>query len=326
MVPSDAGTVTPRDVWIARERIAPHVWRTPLLFSPALSRRVGCRIYLKLECWQRCGCFKVRGAVNMVSALAEAERRRGLVTASSGNHAIAVAYAAHLFGDPPTTVFLPEDADPTKVRKIERWGAEIVFQGRNFLEAYDAALRHTEERGAVYVHSHAHPLIIAGQGTIGLEILEDLPDVDAVLVPVGGGGLSAGIATAIKAAAPVVRIVGVEPTAAPAAYRSLRDGVCYERIEIEPSLADGLLGGLGRLPFEILRRLMAQVLLVEDAEIVEAMRAFQQAEQLMVEAASAVGLAALLGDQIDLAAQNVVLVLTSRNIDAATYNRVIQKE
>jgi threonine dehydratase len=326
MVPTDTHTVTSRDIWLARARIADYVWRTPLLFSPALSRRTGCRIYLKLECWQRCGCFKVRGAINMVRALSEPERQRGLVTASSGNHAIAVAYAASLFGHPPTTVFLPRDADATKVRKIEQWGAEIVFHGQNFLEAYDAALRYTEERGAVYVHSHAHPLIIAGQGTIGLEVVEELPELDAVLVPVGGGGLSAGIATAVQSVAPTVRVIGVEPTAAPAAYRSLRDDVCYERIEIRPSLADGLLGGLGRLPFAILRRRMERVLLVDDAEIVAAMRAFQREEQLMVEAAASVGLAAMLSGKIDLEGQNVVLVVTSRNIDAATYNRVIQKE
>jgi len=323
---------TPLEIWQARKRIGGAILRTPLVHSPALSRRTGCQIYLKMECWQRCGCFKVRGAINMLASLSPAERERGLVTASSGNHAIAVAHASSRFGRPPTTLFLPEGADPSKVDKIKLQAPagkdahlQIVFHGQNYLEAYERARHFARENGATYVHSHAHPAIIAGQGTIGLEIMADLPDVDAVLVPVGGGGLISGVATAARAISDRVAIIGVEPTAAPAAYRSLRDGVCYETIEIEPSLADGLLGGFGRLPFEICRDLVREIQLVTDEEIVAAMRVFQQDEQLMVEAASSVGLAALLSDgKLALAGQKVVLVITSRNIDAEKFNRIIQ--
>jgi len=319
----DSTVLRPVDIWRARVRLKEFVLRTPLMFSPALSRRTGCPIYLKMECWQLCGCFKVRGAINMVASLTEAERSRGLVTASSGNHGIAVAYAANIHGKPPTTVFVPEDADVTKVDKIKTWGAQVVFHGKNYLEAYDQAQQYAEEMHAVYVHSHAHPLIIAGQGTIGLEIMEDLPDVEAILVPIGGGGLISGVATAAKTVHKAAKIIGVEPAAAPAAYMSLRDGVCYERIEIKPSLADGLLGGVGRLPFEIIRALVHDVKLVEESEIVQAMRAFQQDEQLMIEAAAAVGLAAILSGKVDLRGQKTVLVLTSRNVDAGKFNRVI---
>lgn len=312
------------DIWQARARLQNLILRTPLLYSSALSRMLGGEIYLKMECWQLCGCFKVRGAVNMVSALSDAERLRGLVTASSGNHGIALAYTASLFGHPSTRIYLPVDADSTKVEKLKSFGAEPVFHGRVYLEAYDRAHEYVRESGATYVHSHAHPLIIAGQGTIGLELMEDVPDLDMVVVPIGGGGLISGISTAVKSVSPGVRVIGVEPTAAPAAHMSFRDNVCYERIETRPSVADGLLGGFGQLPFEITRPLVESVQLVEDEETIRAMRVFQQQEQLMVEGASSVGLAAILSGKIDVRGQRVALVVTSRNIDAGRYNQLIQ--
>jgi threonine dehydratase len=311
------------DIWEARTRLRNLILRTPLIFSSALSQRTGCQVYLKMECWQLCGCFKVRGAINKVASLTDAEKSRGLVTASSGNHGIALAYAAKIFDQPPPIIFLPEGADATKVGKMEALGARIVFHGKVFLDAYDRALQYVAETGAVFVHSHAQPSIMAGQGTIGLEIMEDLPDAEAILVPIGGGGLISGIATAVKAISESTKIIGVEPTAAPAAYLSLRDGICYERIEVKPSLADGLLGGFGRLPFEVSRNLITEVMLVEEDEIAQAMRVFQQDEQLMVEGASSVGLAALLSGKLDLRGQKVVLVLTSRNIDTDRFNRVV---
>jgi len=323
---SQSTVFRPSDVWVARARLKDGILRTPLIFTPTLSRRTGCQIYLKMECWQLCGCFKVRGAINMVSALTDEERSRGLVTTSSGNHGTALAYAASLFGRPPTRVFLPRDADPNKVNKLTALGAEAVLHGRNYLEALDEARRYVKESGETYVHSHSHPLIIAGQGTIGLEIMEDLPDVQAILVPIGGGGLISGIATAVKSVDTRVRVVGVEPTAAPGAYLSLRDGYCHERIDIKPSVADGLLGTLTPLTFEISRDLIEGVKLVEEDEIIHAMRVFQQDEQLMVEGSAAVGLAAILSGKIDLQGQRVVLVLTGRNIDADRYNRLINQD
>src|SRR5512137_2077850 len=194
----------PAEIWLARARLKHLILRTPLLFSPALSRRTGAQIYLKMECWQVCGSFKVRGAINMVAALTAEQRGRGLVTASSGNHGIALAYAASLFGHPPTTIFLPEYADKTKLSKLEALGARIVLHGADFLQAFDRANDYATEVGATFVHSHAHPLVIGGQGTIGLEIMEDLPDPDIVLVPSGGGGIVSGISTAVKAANPRV--------------------------------------------------------------------------------------------------------------------------
>jgi threonine dehydratase len=313
------------EIWKARKRISGIVYRTPLVYSSGLSERTGSQVYLKMECWQRCGCFKVRGAVNHVSSLTPEERGRGLVTASSGNHALAVAYASQLFGDHPTRIYVPEDADPAKVKRILAWGPDLVYHGRTFQEAFDEAQRYVKENGSVFVHSHADPKVIAGQGTIGLEIMEDLPDAEAVIVPIGGGGLISGISSAVKTVSEDVKIYGVEPTAAPGAYRSLREGVCHETLDVGESIADGLLGGFGRLPFEICRRTVDDTFLVDDGEIAEAMVAFQQEEQVMVEPASSVGLAAMLSGKTEVQNMNVVLVVTSRNIDASRYNQLIQK-
>ena len=315
----------PADIWVARARLKNLILRTPLLFSPALSRRTGCQIYLKMECWQLCGCFKVRGAINMVAALTVNERSRGLVTCSSGNHGTALAYAASIFGRPPTKVFLPTYAGPNKVDKLKALGAEAVLYGTSFLETLDEAQRYAEDSSGTYVHSHSHPLIIAGQGTIGMEILEDLPDVQTIIVPIGGGGLISGIATAVKSVAAQVRVVGVEPTAAPGAYLSFRDGRCHERIDLRPSIADGLLGTLTPLTWEISRNLVEGAKLVEEDEIIQAMRVFQQDEQLMVEGSASVSLAAILNGKVDVQGQKVVLVLTGRNIDASRYNELVNQ-
>ena len=315
----------PIEIWKARKRLEPHIVRTPLVYSPGLSALTGNNIYLKPECWQKCGCFKVRGAINYISSLSEEEKVRGVVTASSGNHALAVAYASALFGVSKATIFVPENADRLKVKKIKVWGPEIVYYGSTFQEAYEAARAYTRENDSVFVHSHGDPLVIAGQGTIGLEIVDDLPDMDIVVVPIGGGGLISGISTAVKCIKPDTLIYGVEPEAAPGAYRSLREDKCYEFIDVDESIADGLLGGFGRLPFKICRNTVDETFLVSDDDIVEAMKMIQAEEQLMVEAASSVGLAAILSGKIQVKDRNIVLIITSRNIDAAKYNSLISR-
>ena len=314
----------PVDIWQARARIKQWVRRTPLVHSSALSERTGCHLYLKMECWQVCGCFKVRGAVNMVASLTPDERERGVVAASSGNHGIALAYAASLFGDTRAIVYAPLDADPTKMKMIRALGGEVRLHGENYLISLDETLRQVEENDLTLVHSHAHPLIMAGQGTIGLEIMEDQPDVDAIVVPIGGGGLISGIATAAKAISDSVNVIGAEPDSAPGAYMSFRDGVCHEQIDLKPSIADGLSGGLAPLAWKICKDRVSKVALVDDDEVIHAMRVFQQDEQLMVEGASSVGLAAMLGGKLDdLKGQKVALLISSRNIDADRYNQII---
>ena len=171
----------PGEILKARHRISSLVYRTPLIHSHALSERTGNQIYLKMECWQRCGCFKVRGALNATSSLTQEERSRGLVTASSGNHALAIAYAANLFSIRPTRIYVPENADPAKVRRALFWGPDLVYHGQGFQEAYEESMQYTRENNMTFIHSHADPKVIAGQGTIGLEIIEDLPEADAVI-------------------------------------------------------------------------------------------------------------------------------------------------
>jgi threonine dehydratase len=320
----DLGDVfDPSEIWSAHNRIKQYIHRTPLFFSDSLSKLTGSMIYIKPECWQKCGCFKVRGAISHISSLTEEEKNRGLVTASSGNHALAVAYASTLFGKPPTRIYVPENADPAKVKTIMQWEPDLVYHGDSFFDAYKEARRYTEENDATFVHSHGDLRVIAGQGTIGLEVLEDLPEVNAIIVPIGGGGLISGISVAAKTISDSVRIIGVEPSAAPGAYTSLRDGVAHEEIEIGDSIADGLLGGFGSLPFQICSKTVDEIHLVDDSEIIEAMKAFQREEQLMVEAASSVGLAALMTGKAQVEGEKVVLVVTSRNIDAAKYNQLI---
>ncbi len=311
------------DIWIARQRIRAYIYRTPLLFSSSLSKKTGCQIYLKMECWQLCGCFKVRGAINMVAALSDEERNRGLVTCSSGNHGTAVSFAASLFDRTNVKVFVPENAERAKIQKIESYGAEVVWQGENYLQTLDRAVKYTNECGGVFVHSHGHPLIIAGQGTIGLEILEDLPEVDAVVIPVGGGGLISGIVSAVKTANNRICIFGVESSAAPGAQISFRDGYCHERISIGSSIADGLMGTLTPLTFDLTYKRVEKIAVVDDEEIIQAMRIFQEEEQLTIEGSAAVGLAAILNRKIDVTNQNVVLVLTGRNISWKRYRALM---
>jgi len=307
----------------ARRRIAPHVLRTPLLHSPSLSLLCGCHVYLKMECWQTCGCFKIRGATNFLRHHQEAVMESGVVTASSGNHALGVAYAAAKMQLQQIGIFLPENADPSKVDKIRQCGIEPVLEGESFFETLDIAQTYNKKSGACYVHSNADPLVIAGQGTIGLEILEDLPDVDAVIVPVGGGGLISGIAAAIRADSGSVSIIGAEPEASPGAYQSLQRGEPCERITTKPSVADGLAGGLSQLPFEIVQHLVEQVALAAEDDIITAMKAFFTEEQLVIEGAASVGLALLLAEKIKLQDLKVVLVVTGRNIDSEKFLSII---
>jgi len=314
---------SPGEIWEARKRLKPYIYSTPLLFSTGLSQITGCEIYLKMECWQLCGCFKVRGAINMVASLSEGERRRELVTCSSGNHGAAVSFATNLFRGAKAIVFVPRKAEKSKLAKIKSYGAEIIPYGQDFLMTLDRALEYAEEGGGIFIHSHGHPLIIAGQGTIGLEILEDIPDVEVVVVPIGGGGLISGILTALKSANEKIRVFGVESSAAPGAQMSYRDGYCHERIQIGASIADGLMGTLTPLTFELTHKRVEKVVAVNDDQIVQAMRLFQEEEQLTVEPSAAVSLAAIISGEIDIRNKKTVLVVTGRNISWERYQSLL---
>lgn len=315
-----------QDILFAQRNLSGLIARTPLEHSFLLSQQAGCQVYLKLENWQKTGSFKVRGAINKVASLIEEEKARGLVTASAGNHALGVAYAAQVWGNVPTTVFVPVNAPASKLKKLEEFECDVRLSGSFYDEAHHAAVHFEQLHGATYVHAYDDPLTIAGQGTVGLEIMEDLPQAEAILVPVGGGGLIAGIAVAAKAINPHVQVIGVQPEASPAAYLSLRDGHPYEEYAAAPTISDGLAGGFGRLPFEIASHLIDEIVLVSEEETRAAVFTLLELAQLVVEGAGAVGIAALLAGRVNLAGRKVVAVMSGANIDANLLFEIIVEQ
>ncbi len=306
--------VTLEDIRAAREVVYGALSRTPLLRSSTLGERTGTRAFLKAENLQRTGSFKTRGATVRVSHLDADERRRGLVAVSAGNHAQAVAFAASAAGV-RSTVVMPETAPRAKVAASRAYGAEVVLHGTVF-DAFDKAEELRRERGLVYVHPFDDPHIIAGQGSVGLEILEDLPEVDAVVVCVGGGGLIAGIATAVKSLRPEVRVIGVEPTGAACVLAGLEAGraVMLDRVS---TIADGLATPTtGDLALAHVREYVDEVVLVEDAEIVAGMGFLLERAKLLAEPAGAAATAALLAGKVSLPdGSRVAVTVSGGNID-----------
>ena len=284
-----------------------------MVSSRTLSERVGRPVFLKCENLQKTGSFKVRGALNLILELDDVARGPGVVTISAGNHAQAVAWSAARAGI-SATVVMPANASPTKVRASEEYGAEVILQGTIF-EAFDLALEVAQDRGLTFLHAFDDPLIIAGQGTVGLEILEDVPDVATVVAPVGGGGLISGVALAVASLAPGARVFGVEPHGACAMRKSLDKGEAVHLESID-TIADGLGAPMaGELTFEVVRHHVEDVVLVSDDEIREAMAFVLERAKLLVEPAGAAGVAALLAGRIPLADGPVVAVLSGGNVD-----------
>ena len=297
----------------ARTRLSGSLHRTPVASSRALSERVGRPVFLKCENLQRTGSFKVRGALNRILELDNMARGRGVATVSAGNHAQAVAWAAARAGI-SATVVMPANASPTKARASEEYGAEVILQG-TIIGAFDLALEVAQDRGLTFLHAFDDPLIIAGQGTVALEVLEDVPDVATVVAPVGGGGLISGVALAMANLAPAARVFGVEPHGACAMRKSLDKGEAVH-VESVDTIADGLGAPMaGELTFEVVRRHVEDVVLVSDNEISEAMAFILARTKLLVEPAGAAGVAALLAGRIPLADGPVVAVLSGGNVD-----------
>jgi threonine dehydratase len=317
--------VTPRlslaDVERALAAIRPHLPPTPLRRSFALREHGDA--YLKLECWQPTGSFKVRGATNTVASLSTDERRRGIVAASAGNHALGVAFAVQaLGGRVEATLFVPESAPRAKVDKLRAFPVTVRVSGATYDDAHALAMDHARKTGATYVHAFDDVRTAAGQGTAALEILEDLPAVGAILVPVGGGGLIAGIATAVKARTPGIRIVAVQPEASPALPESIRQGRPLLEYPAGPTLADGLAGGIGEIVFAH-RDLIDDVVLVSEPEIEDAVVALASDDQVIAEASGAVGVAALRSGKWRSDGRPVAAVVTGANIDARVLGRLL---
>jgi threonine dehydratase len=308
----------------ARARLAGAIHETPCAFSQRLSELTGTRCFVKLENLHVTGSFKERGAANLLLQLDPAERARGVVAASAGNHGLAVAFHADRLGI-AATIVMPEWAPLIKVTSARRYKAEVILHGGNFDEAYARALAVAAERAQVFVHPFDDPRVIAGQGTLGLELLEQCPDVDAVVVPVGGGGLIAGVASAIKARRPGVRIIGVEAAAIAAMRAALAAG---HRVTLPPAptIADGIaVREVGEHTLAIAARLVDEVVTVSEEELANAILLLLEIEKTVVEGAGAAPLAALVNRNLGLAGAQVVLVLSGGNIDVTMLSRIIER-
>ncbi|MEP9353231.1 threonine/serine dehydratase [Xanthobacter sp. KR7-65] len=326
--PTPSQIPTAADVDAAARRLAGHAVRTPLVFSPVLSERVGARAYLKPETLQRTGSFKFRGAFNRMVQIPEADRPAGVVACSSGNHAQGVAAAAQILGM-PAVIVMPHDAPALKRDRTRALGAEVVGYDRRTEDRDAIARAIAAERGATMVPPYDDPQIIAGQGTVGLEIVEDLAALghapDVVAANASGGGLCAGIALAVKRAAPQARIVACEPAGFDDHARSFRSGVRERNPEPSGSFCDALLAPTpGALTFEITRALVGEAASVTDAEVGRAVEYAFRELKLVVEPGGAVALASLLEGRLDVpGGGTVVIVLSGGNVDADTFIRCI---
>jgi threonine dehydratase len=315
--------LTLAEVERAAATLRPHLRPTPLRRS-ALFRDAP--VYLKLECWQPTGSFKVRGALNVMASLTPAEMARGVVTASAGNHALGVALAAQALGGAiEATVFVPETAPRSKVDKLRRFPVTVHEKGATYDDAVAEAIAFGSRTGATWVHAFEDARTAAGQGTAGLEILQDLKDVDTIVVPVGGGGLIVGIATAAKALSPSVRIIAVQPDASPSLRESLRQGRALLTYPAGPTLADGLAGGIGEIVFAH-RHLIDEVVTVPEEDTEDAIAGLVAEDQVVSEASGAVGVAALRSGRIaPRDGRPVAVVITGGNIDARVLARLLAR-
>ena len=312
------------DIRAAGQRIAPHIIRTPLVYSPTISAMAGAEVWLKLETLQKAGSFKVRGATNKILAHLDTIGDRGVVAASAGNHAQGVVVAAHSVGV-PATIVMPVWASISKQEATRGYGATVEVYGTTLEESITRAEMLAGE-GRLFIHPYDDEDVIAGQGTIGLEILADLPATDQIIVPVGGGGLIAGIATAAKAIKPAVGIIGAQAASCPSASEAIRAGAPV-RITSQPTIADGVrVEESGALPFPILQDLVDQVLLVTEEEIADAMLLLLERKHVVSEGAGAVPLAALLNGSIQIRPGSiVVLVISGGNVDSALLFRIVRQ-
>jgi threonine dehydratase len=318
--------VTLRDIYLARQKIASVSRRTPLVHSSSLSEYVGSSVSLKLEGLQDTGSFKIRGAANKMLNLTMEEKARGVVAGSSGNHGRAVAFIAKRL-DINAVICVSARTPRNKVNPIRDLGAEVVVHGESYDESVNHSLRLAEERGLTVIDSFDDPHVIAGQGTIGVELLEDLPEIDTAIVPLAGGGLLCGIALALKSANPSIRVVGVSMERAPVMYHSLKAGKPIEMKEQE-TIAHALAGGLGqnnRYTFRMTQEYVDDVVLVSEEAIAEAMVFALEHHHVVVEGAGAVGIAAVLHKKIKKFGRNVAVVVSGSNEDIQLLLRIAQE-
>ncbi len=307
----------------AHRTITPFVRHPRVLRSVHLSRLARGDVWLKLECHQPTGSFKVRGAINKLRNLTTEQKQQGIVAASAGNHALGIAYAAQVLGGIQADIFVPETAPRAKVDKIGRFNSNLHLEGQTYEEAHKAAAQFAQQTDALEIEAYNDLEIIAGQGTVGLEILTDLPQTSTIFVPVGGGGLIAGVAVAAHAINPNCRIVGIQPETSPAAFFSFRDGMAYDPYDHQPTIADGLAGGFGTLPFNVARDFIHEIALVSETDLRKAILTLVDQEQLIVEASGAISIASILRGDVNLQGQTAVCILTGANLDTTLLRDIL---
>lgn len=297
----------------AAQRIEGLAHRTPILTSAYFNRQTGAELFFKCENFQKVGAFKFRGACNAIGALSAEQGRRGIVTHSSGNHGQAVALAARLKGY-PAIVVMPANAARVKIEAVREYGAEIVFCEPTTPARAAAVERVLAERGGVFIPPYDHPDVIAGQGTAALELMRDVPDLDIVIAPVGGGGLISGTAIAAKHLRPECRVIAAEPANADDAARSFRSGK-IEPVATTTTIADGLRSSLGELTFAVICRHVDDVVTVSEMAIIDAMRQVWERMKIIIEPSCAVPLAAILDGKVEVRGKRVGLIITGGNVD-----------
>ncbi len=313
------------DVLKARLALKPYLLPTPVLKPPALAEALGCRAVLKCENLNPTGAFKVRGGINLLATLAPEVRMRGVVAASTGNHGQSVAYAARLFGS-MATIFMPADANPLKVAATVAWGASVVQTGCDFDQARLAAEEHAELQNLRYVHSSNEPLLVAGVGTAALELLETVPDLDTIIVPIGGGSGVLGAGVVARAVNPAIRIVGVQAEGAPAVYHSWREGrrIVTDRVS---TFAEGL---ATREPFEmplaLLPQFVDEIVLVNDDQIAAAIRLVFETTRQVAEGAGAAAAAVAMTRPGEFAGKHVGMILSGGNVTTEQFRRILNGE
>jgi threonine dehydratase len=313
--------IKPQEIEKARQTIQKMVHLTPMLTSDSISARVGLKVYLKLENLQKTGSFKIRGAYYKISKLVSSLDVKGVVAASAGNHAQGVALAASSHGV-TATIVMPERAPLSKQLATRGYGGRVILRGDSFEEAEGYA-RELEKEGLAMIHPFEDEDIITGQGTIGLEVMEALPDLDAIIVPIGGGGLISGVALAIKGRKPNIKVIGVEAASAPSALHSIRAGKIIP-VKPLPSIADGIaVKSVGQITYPIIRQFVDDVVRVEEDEIAAAILMLMERKRIVAEGAGAVPLAALLKEDTKIKGPNCVLLISGGNIDVNLIDRII---
>ena len=313
------------DIINARERIRSHIRDTPMEKSVFLGEACGVDVFLKLENLQFTNSFKVRGALNKILSLSQDEKDRGLVAASAGNHAQGIGHAARML-DISALIVVPTYTPQVKIDAIKRYGVDLIIYGDKYLETEAKAREIEGNEGKTFISAYNDYEIIAGQGTIGLEMLEQTPDLDAVIVPVGGGGLISGISCAVKSQSSDIQVIGVQSYASPVMYESLKEGRIIET-PLEETIAEGLYGGIeeGSVTFDLCKKYVDEIILVEEKDILEAIGLMALKQRQIVEGSAAVGVAAILDDPERYANKKIGVVISGGNIEEELIRRAFQK-